>query len=67
MAAPKTIPSNAEFYAAVHRLRALSPRWKLIALYAAEHWSNERLDVAEANGDVPGCPGELVPDGRSVQ
>jgi hypothetical protein len=38
-----------------------------MALYAADWWTEEKLEAAEANGDLPGRPGEIKPKATSVQ
>jgi hypothetical protein len=41
-------------------LRVVHPQYREMALYAANHWSDERLAAAEAAGDLPGQPAEVV-------
>jgi hypothetical protein len=48
------------FYKAVTTLRLLHPRYREMALYAANHWSDARLLNGEAAGDLPGDPGALA-------
>jgi hypothetical protein len=47
------------FFDVVHLLRQLEPRYQLMALFAAQFWSDEKLEAAERNGDLPGRDGEL--------
>ncbi len=56
-----------DFHHVVRLLRAMHPRYRMLALYAANFWDDERLDESEANGDVPGRPGELKPKAVPVQ
>jgi hypothetical protein len=49
-----------EFHRAVHLLRTLPPEYRVMALHAAMFWSDEKLDEAESNGDLPGRAGELA-------
>jgi hypothetical protein len=48
------------FYSTVRLLRALPERYRVMALHAAMFWSDDRLNAAELNGDLPGHLGELV-------
>ncbi len=48
------------FYAAVRLLRALPEQYRVMALHAAMFWSEDRLNAAEMNGDLPGQPCELA-------
>lgn len=59
MSGPAELPN--EFFHAVHALRRLPQRYRLMAVYAADWWSEEKLETAEANGDLPGRLGELKP------
>jgi hypothetical protein len=49
-----------EFCRAVYQLRQLHPEHRIMALYAANFWSEERLLAAGENGDAPGRPGEFA-------
>jgi hypothetical protein len=55
-----------EFYHVVHLLRDLHPRLRIMAVYAANFWDDERLEEAAANGDLPGLPGELKPKAAAI-
>ena len=48
------------FYRIVKILRALPPRYQHLALFAAEFWSDEQIEQAAINGDLPGQPGALA-------
>jgi hypothetical protein len=50
-----------DFHHVARLLRQMEPRFQLMALYAAQFWSDERLEGAERAGDVPGRPSELNP------
>jgi hypothetical protein len=43
-----------DFYDAVKALRALTPRHRIMCLFAAEHWEDERLlaEIAEAEAQA---------------
>lgn len=56
-----------EFFHAVHVLRRLSARYRLMAVYAADWWTDKELATKEANGELPGRPGELKPSSALVQ
>lgn len=58
---------TSNFFSAVRLLRAMHPRFAMMALYAAQFWSDEKLDDAELAGDLPGRPGAVKPDAVSVQ
>jgi hypothetical protein len=49
-----------EFCRVVCLLRQLPEQYRVMALHAAMFWSDERLLEADANGDLPGNPGELA-------
>jgi hypothetical protein len=57
----------ANFYQIVRTLRRIGPRYAMLAVYAAQFWSDERLDDSEKAGDVPGRPGEFKRSAASVQ
>jgi hypothetical protein len=66
----KQLLTNTEFVGIVRRLREIDPRWRFMAVFAAEFWSDERLEAAAVNGNADalfGRPGELAPDRASVQ
>jgi hypothetical protein len=50
-----------DFHYVVRQLRAIPERYRILALYAATYWSDEKLDQAERDGDLPGRPGEIKP------
>jgi hypothetical protein len=52
------------FHFVVRLLRAMPARNRLLAVYAAEYWSDDRLDDAERDGDLPGRPNEVAQRGR---
>jgi hypothetical protein len=62
-----SIPSAEVFFETIRLLRTMPRRWQSYASHAAEFWSDERLQKAEINGDVPGQNGALTPEGTSVQ
>jgi hypothetical protein len=41
------------FFHAVHVLKLLDPRERHMAFYCAMYWSEEKLELAEANGRLP--------------
>ena len=49
-----------EFHHVVRLLKQMAPEYRVMALHAAMFWSDERLDEAVVNGDLPGRPGELA-------
>ncbi len=55
------------WYDVVRLLRAMQPREQHMALYASQFWSDERLDLAERVGDLPGRPSEVQPKTALVQ
>jgi hypothetical protein len=55
------------FYDVVRLLRAMHPKCRMMALYAASFWSEDELIDSEANGDVPGRPGEYKPKNVIMQ
>jgi hypothetical protein len=55
------------FHHVVRLLRAMGPRYAMLAVYAAQFWSDEKLDDAEREGDLPGRPGEAKPKLTLVQ
>jgi hypothetical protein len=57
---PRSLKADPNFYRAVRLLRGMSPDHAVLALFAAMFWSDEKLDLAESNGDLPGGPGELA-------
>lgn len=56
-----------EFYTVVRQLRAMPAEHRTMALHAALHWSDEKLNEAEMRGDLPGRPNQFTPAGASVQ
>jgi hypothetical protein len=56
-----------DFHHVVALLRRMGPRYQLMALYAAQFWSDEKLETAAANRDLPGRPGEVKPKAETVQ
>jgi hypothetical protein len=44
-------------------MRTLRLKHRVMALHAAMFWSNEKLDEAETNGDLPWRAGEAKPVG----
>jgi hypothetical protein len=46
------------FYDVVRLLRAMHPKCRHYAFFAANFWNEDELAECEANGDVPGRPGE---------
>jgi hypothetical protein len=62
-----SVPSAAVFFEAIRLLRMMPRRWQSYASHAAEFWSDERLQKAELNGDVPGQNGALTSERTSVQ
>jgi hypothetical protein len=55
------ITGSPDFYAVVRLLRQMPAEHRTMALHAALHWSAEKLDEAEARGDLPGRPNESIP------
>ena len=55
-----------QFYSAVETLKQLPPRLRFMALYVAMYWSDEKLELAEANGLLP-FEDELKPKIAIVQ
>jgi hypothetical protein len=62
-----SIPSATVFFEVIRLLRQMPRRYQAYATFAAEFWSDEKLETAARNGDVPGTPGVLTPEGTSVQ
>jgi hypothetical protein len=56
-----------DFHHVVQLLRQLEPRFQLMALYAAQFWSEEKLEDSAVNGDLPGRPGEIKPKATPLQ
>lgn len=48
------------FYEIVRLFRGRGPQFAMRVLYAAIHWSDDRLNEAERSGEVPGQRGETV-------
>jgi hypothetical protein len=48
------------FHFVVRMLRTMPGQYRTMALHAALFWSDDRLAAAEAAGDLPGLPAELV-------
>lgn len=48
------------FYAAVRLLRALPEQYRVMAPHAALFWSDDRLNAAEMDGDLPDQPDDLA-------
>ena len=61
---PKPLPS---FHELVRVMRAIGPQQTALADYAARFWSDERLEDAERDGDLPGRPGEVKPKASPLQ
>lgn len=61
------IPTAESFFEAVRLLRQMPRRYQAYATFAAEFWTDEKLETAIRNGDVPGNSGTLMPEGASVQ
>ena len=55
------------FYNVVRMLRLMPSEHQTMALHAALHWTDERLNEAEARGDLPGRPDQFTPKGAHVQ
>jgi hypothetical protein len=57
-------PKTADFYKAIRALKQLHPRFQLLALHAAQFWSDERLTEAE-QADLQ--PGQAKPEKSMFQ
>jgi hypothetical protein len=60
------LDGDPNFYKIVRLLRTMSEENRHRALYAAMFWSDDKLDGAERNGDLPGQPGEMKPDSANL-
>jgi hypothetical protein len=50
---------SADFHHVVRLLREIPAEYRVMVLHAAMFWSDEKLETAAANGDLPGNPGAL--------
>ena len=64
---PRSVGSDPNFYRAVRLLRGMAPDVAHMALFSALFWTDEKLDAAAVNGDLPGGPGFAVPEGLTKQ
>jgi hypothetical protein len=57
---PRSMKTDPNFYQVVRLLRDMAPDHAVLALFGAMFWSDEKLDLAESNGDLPGGSGEVA-------